>query len=67
METNGFGPGLFGVNLFENLCLLCLKNHILYENEVSEVWSLKDVPTDIKKKLNLKKNDYGIVVFIKLF
>jgi predicted helicase len=65
LELRKYNSNISKGNLFENLCLLCLKKNLYLEEEISEVWLLKDVPSEIKKKLKLKKNDYGIDLIIE--
>ncbi len=48
-------------NLFEELCVLYLKNIKKYD----EVWLLKDVPLNILTSLDLKRQDIGIDIIVK--
>ena len=43
-------------NLFENFCYIYLKRF----REFDKVWMYKDIPLDIRNKLNLTTMDYGI-------
>ena len=43
-------------DIFEEFCLLYMKQCY----KLKEVWLLKDIPVEIRKKLNLEKRDFGI-------
>jgi len=48
-------------DLFEEFCVLYLKNVKNYDN----VWLLKDVPDDILELLSLKRRDMGIDIIVE--
>ena len=50
-------------DMFEEFCVLYLK----YAKNYSDVWLLKDVPTDILYGLKLKRQDMGIDIIAKSF
>jgi hypothetical protein len=48
-------------DLFEAFCFLYIKNILKHD----EIWFYKDFPVELKNKLNLTKNDFGIDIISK--
>lgn len=49
-------------DMFEAFCYLYVKNILKHD----EIWFYKDFPFELKQKLNLTKNDYGIDLISKI-
>ena len=45
---------------FEDLVFYYLQIHPIYYTQLADVWRLRDVPADARRKLNLPDTDEGI-------
>ena len=59
-ELTKSGQAKFAGDIFENVCKYFLQTAPQYQTKLKNVWLLKEVKDDLKRKLNLPSTDEGI-------
>ena len=54
-------------DIFENVCKYFLQTAAQYQTKLKNVWLLKEVKDDLKRKLNLPSTDEGIDLIAETF
>jgi len=59
-ELTKSGQAKFAGDIFENVCKYFLQTAPQYQTKLKNVWLLKEVKEDLRRKLNLPSTDEGI-------
>jgi len=66
-ELTKSGQAKFAGDIFENVCKYFLQTAPQYQTKLKNVWLLKEVKEDLKRKLNLPSSDEGIDLIAETF
>jgi len=66
-ELTKSGQAKLAGDIFENVCKYFLQTAPQYQTKLKNVWLLKEVKEDLKRKLNLPSNDEGIDLIAETF
>ena len=66
-ELTKSGQAKFAGDIFENVCKYFLQTAPQYQTKLKNVWLLKEVKDDLKRKLNLPSTDEGIDLIAETF
>jgi predicted helicase len=66
-ELTKSGQAKFAGDIFENVCKYFLQTAPQYQTKLKNVWLLKEVKEDLKRKLNLPNTDEGIDLIAETF
>jgi len=66
-EFTKSGQAKLAGDIFENLCKYFLKSAAQYQTKLKNVWLLKEVKEDLRRKLNLPSTDEGIDLIAETF
>ena len=66
-ELTKSGQAKFAGDIFENICKYFLQTAPQYQTKLKNVWLLKEVKEDLKRKLNLPSTDEGIDLIAETF
>jgi len=66
-ELTKSGQAKIAGDIFENVCKYFLQTAPQYQTKLKNVWLLKEVKEDLKRKLNLPSNDEGIDLIAETF
>jgi len=66
-ELTKSGQAKIAGDIFENVCKYFLQTAPQYQTKLRNVWLLKEVKEDLKRKLNLPSNDEGIDLIAETF
>jgi len=66
-ELTKSGQAKFAGDIFENVCKYFLQTTPEYQTKLKNVWLLKEVKEDLKRKLNLPNTDEGIDLIAETF
>jgi len=66
-ELTTSGQSKLAGDIFENVCKYFLKTAPQYQTKLKNVWLLKEVKEDLKRKLNLPNSDEGIDLIAETF
>ena len=61
------GQAKFAGDIFENVCKYFLETVPQYQTKLKNVWLLKEVKEDLRRKLNLPSTDEGIDLIAETF
>ena len=59
-ELTKSGQAKFAGDIFENVCKYFLQTAPQYQTKLKNVWLLKEVKEDLRRKLNLPNKDWSI-------
>ena len=66
-ELTKSGQAKFAGDIFENVCKYFLQTAPQYQTKLKNVWLLKEVKEDLRRKLNLPSTDEGIDLIAETF
>lgn len=66
-ELTKSGQSKFAGDVFENVCKYFLQTTSQYQTKLKNVWLLKEVKEDLRRKLNLPSTDEGIDLIAETF
>ena len=66
-ELTKSGQAKFAGDVFENVCKYFLQTAPQYQTKLKNVWLLKEVKEDLRRKLNLPSTDEGIDLIAETF
>ena len=66
-ELTKSGQAKFAGDVFENVCKYFLQTAPQYQTKLKNVWLLKEVKEELRRKLNLPSTDEGIDLIAETF